>query len=56
LNKVVVKKQVCFAATFVINFCWTSVPILPSQTVLGLHSMGMKQRNYRMETKGTSHT
>jgi len=49
LNKVFVKKWVCFAAAFVINFCWTSVPALPSQTVLVLHSMGMKQKNYRME-------
>jgi len=29
----------------VINFCWTRVPLLLSQTVLGLHSVGMKQRN-----------
>jgi len=32
-----------------INFYWTSVPTLPSETVLGLHSMGMKQRNHIME-------
>ena len=41
--------KVCFAAAFVINFCWTCVPTLPPQTVLALYSMGMKQRNCRME-------
>ena len=48
----VVNKQVCFATAFVINFCWTCVPTLPSQTVLVLYFMGMKHGNCRMEAQG----
>ena len=44
-----VKSRFALYATCVNYFCWTTIPFLPSQTVLKLHSLGVGQRNYRME-------